>query len=56
MKNLKAAERIWIQFRDVQLTLKYPDHPSIEKKYQLPMNQAMYLAYLTQLRIRDFRD
>ena len=52
IKNLRASERIWIKFRDAQLTLKYPKHVSVEKRDPLPMNQAMYLAHLTEDRTK----
>jgi uncharacterized protein YecT (DUF1311 family) len=48
IRNLKASERIWIQFRDAQFSLKYPKHASVEKRDSLPMNQAIYLAQLTE--------
>ena len=47
LKNLRASQRIWIQFRDAQLTLQYPNHASIAKKGAIPMSQAIYLARLT---------
>ncbi|HTR80796.1 MAG TPA: LamG-like jellyroll fold domain-containing protein [Bacteroidota bacterium] len=47
LKNLRTSQRIWIQFRDAQLTLKYPHHASIANKDPLPLNQAIYLARLT---------
>jgi photosystem II stability/assembly factor-like uncharacterized protein/uncharacterized protein YecT (DUF1311 family) len=53
ISNLRASERIWIQFRDAQLTLKYPIHPSIDKGDPLPWNQAIYLAHLTDDRTND---
>lgn len=52
IKNLKASQRIWIQFRDAQFTLKYPNHASIGKRDPLPINQAIYLARLTEDRTK----
>lgn len=48
IKNLRASQRIWIQFRNAELTLKYPNHVSVEKRDSLPMNQAMYLVHLME--------
>ena len=48
VKNLKAFERTWIQFRDAQFFLKYPDHAPVGGRDFLPTNQAMYLAQLTE--------
>ena len=53
IKNLKASQRIWIQFRDAQLKLKYPDHASFEKKGPIPIREAMYLVQLTDERTKE---
>lgn len=52
IRNLKATERIWIQYRDAQLNLRYPEHAAIEKKGPLPLKEALYLAHLTEDRTK----
>ncbi len=49
LKNLKAAQRLWIQFRDAELKMKYPATPS-EYGSVLPMCQSIYLIDLTNTR------
>lgn len=50
IKNLRSSQRLWIQFRDAELTLKFPNHPSFEKDDSLPMNLAIYMADLMESR------
>ena len=48
--NLKEAQRCWINFRDAQLKMKYPDRePGYYGSIQ-PMCEANYLAELTRER------
>jgi len=47
IKSLRTAQRQWIQFRDAQFSLQFPDHASIDGTDFLPVNQAMYAARLT---------
>lgn len=50
IKNLKAAQRLWVQLRDAELATKYPQseiYGSIE-----PMCRAIYLSDLTTDRIK----
>src|SRR4030095_2568732 len=49
IKNLKASERIWIQFRDAELNMMYPEDQVYGSV--LPMCRAMYLEALTRSRI-----
>lgn len=51
-KNLKASQRAWVQFRNAELTLNYPNHASIEKRDSIPMDQALYLEHLTEDRTK----
>lgn len=54
IKNLKTAQRLWIQYRDAQLAIKYP--PQKEEHYYksvLPMLQASFLTELTYQRIGE---
>jgi len=50
--NLKEAQRCWIAFRDAQLKMKYPDREPGYYGSILPSCEAMYLAELTQERIK----
>jgi len=53
--NLKEAQRCWIAFRDAQMKMKYPDRePGYYGSIQ-PMCEAMYLAELTQDRIKALK-
>ncbi|MFM7375811.1 MAG: lysozyme inhibitor LprI family protein [Chthoniobacterales bacterium] len=53
--NLKEAQRCWIAFRDAQMKMKYPDRePGYYGSIQ-PMCEAMYLAELTQDRVKALR-
>ncbi len=50
--SLKEAQRCWITFRDAQLKMKYPDREPGYYGSILPLCEAMYLAELTQERIK----
>lgn len=50
--SLKEAQRCWITFRDAQLKMKFPDREPGYYGSVLPMCEAMYLAELTQDRIK----
>ena len=52
LANLKEAQRCWIDFRDAQLKMKYPDRePGYYGSIQ-PVCEMTYLAELTQDRIK----
>ena len=52
LANLKEAQRCWIDFRDAQLKMKYPDRePGYYGSIQ-PLCEMTYLAELTQDRIK----
>jgi uncharacterized protein YecT (DUF1311 family) len=53
--NLKEAQRCWIAFRDAQLKMKYPDREPGYYGSILPSCEAMYLAELTQERIKTLQ-
>jgi uncharacterized protein YecT (DUF1311 family) len=55
-KNLKTSQRAWLQFRDAQFSLLFPEHASIEKRDLLSNNELIYLAYLTENRTKVLRD
>jgi len=50
--SLKEAQRCWIAFRDAQVKMKYPDREPGYYGSILPSCEAMYLAELTQERIK----
>ena len=50
IKNLRASQRVWIQFRDAELKLMYPNPASVENDAFLPMTQAIYLSRFTDER------
>jgi uncharacterized protein YecT (DUF1311 family) len=52
LANLKEAQRCWIDFRDAQLKMKYPDRePGYYGSIQ-PVCEMTYLTELTQDRIK----
>ena len=53
--NLKASQRIWIQFRDAELKMKYPVRKPGFYGSVHPMCILMYLAELTQARINTLK-
>ncbi|MFT7271689.1 MAG: hypothetical protein ACI9V1_001211 [Spirosomataceae bacterium] len=55
IKNLKAAQNIWIKFRDAELKMKYPDRaPGYYGSIQ-PVCFYNYLEELTKKRDQDLR-
>ena len=54
IKNLKAAQKIWIQFRDAELKMKFPD--TNEYGTVLPMCWSMYKEQLTRDRIKTLNE
>jgi len=56
VKNLKIVQKIWIQFRDAEMKMKYPDR---EKGYYgsiQPMCWSMYLKELTEERTKKLKN
>lgn len=55
IRNLKISQRIWIQFRDSELNLKYPQYP--ENTYGIihPLCTAYYLKDLTDERVKTLK-
>lgn len=49
--SLKAAQRLWIAFRDAELKLKYPAADTFEYGSVYPMCAALYLEQVTLQRI-----
>lgn len=56
VENLKKSQRIWIQFRDAEMEMKYPNYP--EKIYGSihPTCRAFYLKELTDKRIETLKN
>ena len=56
LKNLKAAQRLWLGFRDAQLAMKFPDRPAGFYGSGLAMCKANYLAELTHARTSQLQE
>jgi uncharacterized protein YecT (DUF1311 family) len=52
IKNLKKAQRIWIQFRDAELSMKFPNDVKDQYKDLPPVCISNYLTQLTSDRLR----
>ncbi len=50
IKNFKAAQRLWVQFRDAEMKAKYPDREEGYYGSVQPMCWYMHLSYLTEER------
>jgi uncharacterized protein YecT (DUF1311 family) len=55
IENLKKAQRIWVQFRDAELNMKFPAYPGNHYGSMLPMCRAFYLKELTENRTETLR-
>lgn len=55
VKNLKAAQKIWIQFRDAEMKVKYPDREPGHYGSVQPMCRSTYLTRLTNERINTLK-
>ncbi|MFH0892877.1 MAG: lysozyme inhibitor LprI family protein [Bacteroidota bacterium] len=55
IKNLRISQRIWIQFRDAEMLMKFPERgPSYYGSIQ-PMCWSEYLTELTEARIKTLQ-
>lgn len=52
IKSLKTAQRVWIQFRDAEVKMKYPNRPVGYYGSSQAMCEAAYRIELTQQRTR----
>ena len=52
IKNLKASQKIWIQFRNAEMKVKYPDREVSYYGSIQPMCWSIYLTELTEERIK----
>ncbi|MBC7923888.1 MAG: DUF1311 domain-containing protein [Ferruginibacter sp.] len=50
LKNLRTAQRIWVQFRDAEVKMKYPDRPAGHYGSVQPTCQSAYQTALTEQR------
>lgn len=55
IQNLKKAQRLWVQFRDAEMDMKYPQGPEHSYGSVLPMCWAMYKTGLTKDRIKTLQ-
>jgi len=55
IKNLKNAQRLWVQLRDAEMLVKYPETKSNAYGSAHPMCWSMYLTELTQQRIERLK-
>lgn len=55
IENLKKAQRLWVQFRDAELTMKFPAYPGNHYGSILPMCRAFYLKELTENRTETLK-
>ena len=53
IRNLTASQMTWLQFRDAEMKMKYPD--SSQYGSVLPMCWSIYLTNLTQERIKTLK-
>ena len=52
IRNLRISQRAWMQFRDAQVTLIFPNYNSLEVKDSLSRDEFSYLAHLTEERTK----
>ena len=55
IKNLKTAERLWIEFRDAEMKAKFPDREEGYYGSVQPMCWYSYLTKLTRERIKTLK-
>ena len=53
--NLKKAQRIWIQFRNAELNMKFPAYPGNHYGSIQPMCRAFFLKELTENRTETLK-
>jgi uncharacterized protein YecT (DUF1311 family) len=51
IKNLKKAQRLWVQFRDAEMQVKFPDRETRDYGSVLPMCWSIYKEQLTRERL-----
>jgi uncharacterized protein YecT (DUF1311 family) len=57
VKNLRVSQRIWIQFRDAEIKMKYPSNdPYVEYGSIYPVCYYSYMEILTRERIQKLTE
>jgi uncharacterized protein YecT (DUF1311 family) len=56
LKNLQAAQRIWLKYRDAEVALRFPDRPAGYYGSLLPVCKGNYLTELTEARTRHLAE
>lgn len=55
IKNLKASQKIWIQFRDAEMKMKFPNREEGYYGSIHPLCWSNYLEHLTRERIKTLK-
>ena len=54
-KNLKVSQKLWVQFRDAEMKMKYPDRESGYYGSVQPMCWSMYKEELIRERLKTLK-
>jgi len=54
IKNLKAAQNIWVNFREAEMNMKFPDYQNYYGSI-LPMCKSEYYTQLTNERVNTLK-
>lgn len=55
IKNLKVSQRLWVQFRDAEMLVKYPNREYGHYGSVFPMCWSIYLTDLTSARVATLK-
>lgn len=55
IKNLRSSQRVWVQFRDAEMKMMYPDRELYYYGSIHPMCWSIYKTELTNERIKKLR-
>ena len=55
IKNLKIAQKIWVQLRDAEMNAKFPEENGVSYGSVEPMCWSLYMAELTYVRTKKLR-
>lgn len=55
IKNLKAAQKLWVKFRDAEVAMRYPERPAGHYGTMLPLCYSGFKTQLTNDRIKTLR-
>lgn len=56
LKSLKKSQRLWIQFRDAEMEMKYPNYKNRRYGSIHPTCRSLYLKELTDTRIKTLNE